>query len=298
MTSGIDDQGGASVSGTERALRVIAITSGKGGVGKSNITVNLALSYARAGRNVLVIDGDVGLANVDILMDETPRYTMADLMNGSQPLEEVLVRSPHGVTLLPGCSGAADLALLDERQRMGLLTAFDDLTMPLDTVLVDTAAGIGSNTLFFAGAAEEICVVVTPEPTSFADAYGAIKALSAQCRVQRIGVVVNMASSPGEARDVFERLTMVTSRFLPIVLEFVGSVPSDPHVHEAVMAQVPVVLEYPTSPASVAIHQLADRLIARPLNGANSGRLQFFWRRLLGMSSEGGVTGDEVRGSA
>ena len=269
-----------------RPLRVFAFTSGKGGVGKTNLTVNLAVSWARAGRQVLVVDGDLGLANVDILLDEAPTHSLRDVLAGTHRASDVLLRSAYGPTLLPGASGTATMADLDAAQRMALITALDGLeeeaATRFDTVLVDTGAGIGRNALFFAAAAEEVCVVTTPEPTALADAYAAIKSLVRQCGVRHVALVVNQAAQAADARDVYQRLSSVCGRFLPVVLELAGWVPADPHVHEAVMVQRPVVVQYPTAPASRAIVELSDRLLMRTAPRQASGRLQFFWRRLLG----------------
>jgi len=158
-------------------MQVLGVTSGKGGVGKTNLSVNLAISLAQQGRRVLVIDADLGLANVDILLDETPLKTLEHIILGEETLEEVLVESKHGITLLPGASGVAGLTNLDQTQRMRLLQAVDGLESRFDTVIVDTPAGIGNNAAFFASAAQDVLVVATPEPTSMTDAYAMIKVL-------------------------------------------------------------------------------------------------------------------------
>ncbi len=275
----------ATESATEprRALRVIAITSGKGGVGKTNLTVNLGVTFARQGRQVLIVDGDLGLANVDILLDEPARQTLADALAGRCSIADTLVRSErYGVTVLPGTSGVAEVADLSEDQRLSLLRAVSALDEELfDTVLVDTGAGIGSNALFFAAAAQEVIVVTTPEPTALADAYAVIKVLSKRHRVERVGLVLNHTRDQAEARDVYLRLSELTSRFLPVVLEFVGFVPLDPHVPEAVKAQRPVVDLYPASKASRAIAAIADAVLMRPAPPGASGRLQLFWEQLV-----------------
>ena len=275
-----------------RTLRVIAITSGKGGVGKTHLTVNLALTFAQQGRRVLVVDGDVGLANVDILLDETPKHTLEDVLKGERQIEDVLVRSSHGITVLPGTSGVSEMCELSPDDRMRLLQSVDGLEEEFDTVLIDTAAGIGSNARFFAGAAQEVLVVATPEPTSLADAYAMIKVLNRRCGMDRIGLVINQASSEREAREVFMRLSDLTSRFLPVVLSFAGQIPMDPHVRESVMIQRPVVVAYPAAPSSVAIAELADALLMRPLPPNASGRLQFFWERLIGRPPAQHAVGD------
>lgn len=268
--------------GPHRPLRVIAVTSGKGGVGKTHLTVNLGITLARQGRRVLIIDGDVGLANVDILLDEAPRRTLRHVLAGTHTIEEVLVESRHGVTVLPGTSGVAELTSLSADDRLRLLTAVDTLDPGrFDTVLVDTAAGIGDNALFFSGAAQEVLVVATPEPTSLADAYAMIKVLARRLGVDRVGLVLNQVASETEALDIYQRLADLSARFLPVVLDLVGFVPADPHVRAAVMGQEPLVAAYPGSPASRAITRLADALMMRPTQDALHGRLQFFWRRLL-----------------
>ncbi len=269
-----------------RPLRVLAITSGKGGVGKSSLTVNLAITFALRGRRVLIVDGDVGLANVDILLDESPDWTLADVLRGERSIEDVLVRSPHGVTVLPGTSGVAEMAHLSEEERGRLMSAVDGLEDRFDTVLVDTAAGIGSNARFFAGAAQEVLVVATPEPTSLADAYAMIKVLSRRAGFDRVGLVINQSAAEAEALEVYDRLSEIVGRFLPVVLDYLGHIPRDAHVRESVMSQVPVVVQYPAAPATQAVGQLADALSMRSAPLGASGRLQFFWQRLLGGPSE------------
>ena len=280
-----------SATKSRRPLRVIAVTSGKGGVGKTNITVNLGIQFANQGRKVLIIDGDVGLANVDILLDETPAYTLQDVLSGEQRIEDVLVHSPLGVSLLPGTSGITQMAHLSQDDRRHLLDALGELD-DYDTVLIDTPAGIGSNARFFAGAAQEVFVIATPEPTSFNDAYSMIKVLSRR-GIDRIGLVLNQTRED-EAFDIFEKLSVVTARFLSVVLELIGSVPPDPHVPESVKIQQPVTVAYPAAPAAQAIKVLADDILMRTPPPNPSGRLQFFWRRLLDESSSTG--GAQVSG--
>ena len=270
----------AADSEPARPFRVIAVTSGKGGVGKTNLVVNLAVTYAKAGRKVLVVDGDLGLANVDILLDAVPEVTLADVLGGAE-IGEALVAARDGVTVLPGTSGVSEMAHLSPEQRINLLEAIDELDGRFDTVLIDTAAGVGDNAVFFASAAQEVLVVVTPEPTSLADGYAMVKVLARRGAVRRVGLVVNQAS-PAGAREAFFRLSGLVGRFLPdVVLELIGTVPSDRHVHEAVMEQKPVVEAFPASPAALALGQLADAILMRSAPQGSSGRLQLFWRQLL-----------------
>ena len=199
----------------------------------------------------------------------------------------MLVNSSLGVSCLPGTSGVSELSQLSQEERRRLLDAMGELD-DFDTVLIDTPAGIGSNAQFFAGAAQEVFVVATPEPTALADAYAMIKVLSRRQGIDRIGLVLNQ-TRPEEAFGIFERLSILTMRFLSVVFELVGSVPPDPHVPESVKLQQPVLVAYPTSPAAQAIQSLADDILMRTPPANPSGRLQFFWRRLLDESGPEGV---------
>lgn len=267
-------------------LRVLAIASGKGGVGKTNLAVNLAVAFAHLGRRVLLIDGDVSLANADVLLDVEPRSSLGAVLAGRERIEEALVRSPYGVTLLPGTSGEVNLATLDDHQKMVLLAALDSLEDAFDTVVVDTGAGLGANTLFFATAAEELLVVTTPEPTALVDAYATIKAVVRRTGARRVGLVVNQAADHAAACDVHERLKMLAGRFLDVSVDLHGWIPFDARVHGAVMRRAPVVCDAPGAAASRHIRVIAEHVLG--LRGAGAtDRLQFFWRQLLRGTSHG-----------
>lgn len=264
-----------------RSTHVIAVTSGKGGVGKTSLSVNLALAFAAAGRRVLLIDADLGLANADILLDEAPRATLRDVLRGECPLEEALTPTASGVTLLAGASGTPDVTRLSPGAQRGLLDAFEGLDGVFDTVLIDTAAGIGADAMFFASLAATVLLVTTPEPTALTDAYATTKVLATRYGVGRVGLVLNQARDRAEAADVFGRLGALTTRFLPVVLDLVGVVPRDPRVHEAIMAQQPLLERAPNSPAALAVKRLA-RALTMSASPAVDGRLQLFWRGLVG----------------
>ncbi|GMV43214.1 MAG: site-determining protein [Myxococcales bacterium] len=264
-----------------RPLRVIAVTSGKGGVGKSNLVVNLGVCFARNGREVLIVDGDVGLANVDILLGIEPKYNFRHVLRGEQSLGSVILTSADGISVLPASSAGSDLIELTTEHKLHLMSELDNLGNRFDTVLIDTPAGIGSNVLFFAASAQDVIVEATPEPTSLADAYATIKVLALRCGVKRILLVVNQVSSQHEADDVYRRLTSVADRFLPVVIERLGAIPADESVKRAVMMQRPLAVQFPTSPASRAIEDLAIRLLARPMHDGPGGGMQIFWSRLL-----------------
>jgi flagellar biosynthesis protein FlhG len=264
-----------------RPLRVIAVTSGKGGVGKSNLVVNLGVALARSGREVLIVDGDVGLANVDILLGIEPKYNFRHVLRGEQELGSVILQGADGISVLPASSAGSEFVELTSENKMQLMAELDNLGNRFDTVLIDTPAGIGSNVLFFAASAQDVIVTVTPEPTSLADAYATIKVLSLRCGVKRILLVVNQVQSTAEATDVYRRLTSVVERFLPVVIEPIGSIPADEHVKRAVMMQRPVCAQFPSSPASRAVEELSVRLLARPMKDGPGGGMQIFWQRLL-----------------
>lgn len=269
------------IIGNRPSLRVIAVTSGKGGVGKTNITANLALLAAKAGRRVLVIDADLGLANVEILFGLTPRFHIGDLIEGTATLEQVLSHGPHGICMLPAGSGVQGLTHLDDAQKLRLITALDELEDRFDLVLVDTGAGIGDNVLFFAGAAQEALLIVNQEPTALSDAYAAVKVLSQQAGVNRFSVIVNSIPNEITARNIFEKLTKVADRFLDVNVRYIGFVPRDENVHRSVMARAPITESFPHSPASRALKVVSDKILAENTQPQLHGGLKLLWQRMF-----------------
>lgn len=273
---------------SESHLRVVAITSGKGGVGKTNVTANLAVLAARQGRRVLIVDADLGLANVEILFGLKPRYHMGHLLDASVPLDEVMATGPHGVRVLPAGSGIQGLTRLDDAQKLRLVTAFDLIEDAFDVVLIDSSAGIGDNVLFFVGAAQEAVLIVTVEPTSLTDAYAAVKVLSQQAGVRYFNVVVNSAPNEQSARDIFETLTSVTNRFLNARVRYLGHLPRDENMHRAIMSQRPLVDAFPHSPSSRALATLSEKLFNEPAPAPLDGGMKLLWQRLLREATVGG----------
>ncbi len=263
-----------------RPLRVIALTSGKGGVGKTHIACNLAVLAARSGLRVLVLDADLGLANADIVLGMAPHLHLGDLLDGSATLDEVIARGPEGVHVLAAATGVQELTRLDDAQKLRLVEALDAIEDRYDLVLVDCGAGIGDNVLFFAGAAQEALLVVSPEPTSLTDAYATVKVLSQHAGVSRFSLVVNQAPTEAHARDVFHKLTSVTQRFLSARVSYLGSLPRDENLPRALMAQRPVLELFPRSPVSRGLQKLADDLFGHPGPPALHGGLKFLWGRL------------------
>ncbi|HEV7730592.1 MAG TPA: MinD/ParA family protein [Candidatus Binatia bacterium] len=285
MDNGIREAAIIRPVATSAPLRVVAVASGKGGVGKTSLAANLAVSLAKRGLRVCVLDADLGLANLDVVLGLTPARSLLHVLRGEARLEDVIVEGPAGIRVVPSASGFLEMTSLGAEQQLALLAEVDTLEQSLDVLLIDVGAGIAPNVLFFAAAAAETLVVLTPEPTALTDAYALIKLLATRHGRQEFLVVVNMAVSVADADAAFRRLQRVAERFLRVRLEYQGFIPFDDAVSRAVRRQNPVVIESPGTPASQAIMRLAQRLAARP-PAAPSGGVQFFFRRLV---AEGGV---------
>jgi flagellar biosynthesis protein FlhG len=244
-----------------RLARAIAITSGKGGVGKTNLAVNLAIAMAHE-RRVSLLDADLGMANADVLCGLSPRATLEDVLLHGRSIEEVMVLAPGGFRLVPGASGVASIANLGTEGRRRLLAQLASLERHTDVLMIDTAAGIASNSIAFAAAAHAVLVAVTPEPTSITDAYGAVKTIVAKVRSPRIRLIVNMASDREEGEEVFRRIDRVSRTFLDTPLDLAGIVPFDPAVRACVKRREPVLLSEPDAPASRSIRAIARGLLA------------------------------------
>lgn len=261
--------------------RVLALASGKGGVGKTSLAVNLAVTLARETRRVALLDADLGLANVDVLLGLAPHASVSHVLRGERGLRDVVVEGPEGVRIIPAASGLSELTVLTAAQQLTLLDEVDAFAGEVDVLLVDTAAGITPTALYFAAAANETVVVTTPEPTALADAYALVKLLATRHGRRRFVVVVNMAHHRRDAEMAYARLARVAARFLQVELEYGGFVPFDDAVRYAVRRQQPVVTMAPTAPSAVAIAALARRLATRPRAGVGGG-MQFFFRQLVG----------------
>jgi flagellar biosynthesis protein FlhG len=259
---------------------VLAVTSGKGGVGKTNLSVNLAACAAAQAHRVLLIDADLGLSNSHIVLGVSPQYHLGNLLDGSAGLDDVLEPGPHGLRVLSASSGEQELTRLDDAQKHRLLSALDPLDDRFDLVIVDCGAGLGDNVVFFAGAAQMTLLVVTPEPTSLTDAYAAVKVLS-RSGVRHFAVVVNLVSDDRQARDIFQKLVRVTDQFLEARMTYAGSVPRDENVQRSVMAQQPIVDLYPQSPASRALGRLTLGLLAWSPPPTTDGGMKLMWQRML-----------------
>jgi flagellar biosynthesis protein FlhG len=265
----------------EPRTHVIAVSSGKGGVGKTNVAANLAVALARSGKRVLVLDADLGLGNLDVLLGLVPRYTIEDVLSGACYLDEICLEGPAGIYILPASSGVPQLTALTESQQLMIQEQLEQLAAGADVMLIDTGAGISPNVTFFASSAHETVIVVTPEPTSLTDAYALIKVLARRYRERRFKVLVNQAKSPLEAAEVFRKLDRAVDRFLHVAVEYVGCIPHDDYVPLAVMRQKAVVDLFPDSQAAQAFGRLAKQVMQWPKQDIPKGSVQLLWQRAV-----------------
>lgn len=277
----IDQAEGLRRMSNPKPVQVIAVTSGKGGVGKTNVSVNLALALADNGKKVLLMDADLGLANVDVMLGLRPVYNLSHVIQGERTLEEVIVDGPGGVKIIPAASGIKHMAELTPMENAGLIRAFSELSYDVDVLIIDTAAGISDSVVAFAKASQEVIVVVCDEPASLTDAYAMIKVLNKDYGVQRFRVLTNMTHSAQEARELFQKLSAVTDRYLDATLISMGNIPYDDYLRKAIKKQKPVVGAYPRSRSAMAFKNLAQAADKWPRPDAAAGHLEFFVERLI-----------------
>lgn len=248
----------------QTAARVITVTSGKGGVGKTSIAVNLALQIQRLGKRVVILDADFGLANIEVMLGIRPQYNLADLMFRGKALPEIITRGPEDIGFISGGSGIQELARMTKEQVMYLTQKLVELDAMADVILVDTGAGIADNVLEFVTASSEVVLVATPEPTSITDAYALLKALNRRAGFSRehtsIKMISNRVGSEAEGKNLYEKMSIVVDKFLNIQPEFLGIIPQDDAISKAVMVQKPITIAYPNAPAAKAMQAIAAQL--------------------------------------
>ena len=262
-------------------MQVISVTSGKGGVGKTNVVCNLAVELGRRGDKVLLVDCDLGLAHVDIVMGVKPQATLYQLLTGEAKLKEVLVEVAPNVTILPASSGIRDMTRLNDEQYLSLISELESIDQAFDVVLLDTGAGIGDNVLYFNPAAQSVLVVSTPEPTSITDAYAIMKVLSTDYQVRKFDLLVNRVRSRKDALKVYRYLTTVADQYLDVAIDYFGHVVLDDVVPNSVMERTTFVTAHPESDASQCIQSLADEVQRRRETRPLTGNMQLFWRRVF-----------------
>ena len=276
-----EELSGIDTSERKKPSRIIAITSGKGGVGKTNIVANLAFALTQMGKSVMVLDADLGLGNLDVLLGLTPEFNLYHVLTGEKDISEIIVKGPGMMDILPASSGIPKLTELTKEQKLRLLTELAVLDSGIDVLLIDTAAGISSNVMYFNVAAQEIVVVVSPEPTAMTDAYAVMKILSKQYSEKRFNLVVNCVSSSKEAISVFKNLSTVSERFLDISIDYLGYVLLDENIPRAIRQQKVLGEAYPHSQANKCFNALARKICELPTPATSKGNIQFFWTHLL-----------------
>ena len=269
-----------------RPVKVIAIASGKGGVGKTNVTVNLGVAMAAQGKEVVLLDADLGLANIDVMLGLHPQYNLLHVLDGSKTLSEIIVEGPSGLKIIPAASGVQKMAELSTAEHAGMIQAFSELDQHIDVLLIDSAAGIADSVVSFCKAAQEVVVVVCDEPASITDAYALIKLMSREHGVQRFHIVANMCRSIQEGRELFDKIALVCDRFLDVTLDFMGIVPFDEDLRHAVKKQRSVVEAFPRSKAATAFAHLAKKVEYWPVQKQPRGNMEFFVERLIQASME------------
>ena len=271
---------GATTSPTQ----VIAVTSGKGGVGKTNVVANLGYALTTLNKRVLVLDADIGLANLDVLLGFSPQYNLQHVLNGEKTIAEVIVTGPGGMKILPASSGVQELSELTSAQKLCLLSELDPLYDETDILLIDTSAGISSNVMYFNVAAQEILVVVSPEPTSITDAYAMMKVLFLKYSETHFRLLVNSAKNAEEAQEVFNHVSLVGQKFLNLSIDYWGYILRDEHVVKAVRQQKALVTLYPQAAASKCFFDLAKKVCENRPATDSGGNIRFFWHHMLEQS--------------
>ena len=265
--------------------RVISVTSGKGGVGKSNTSVNIALQFQRQGKRVIIFDADFGLANIEVMFGIIPKYNLGDLMFKGKELKEIITPGPEGVGFISGGSGIAKLVNLDKEQIKRLVGKLSELDELADVIIIDTGAGISSSVMEFLVASPETILVTTPEPASITDSYALLKALSMnedyspeKCKVK---LIANRVGKKEEGQNLYERLSAVSSRFLNIELEYLGAIPFDNNITKAVMTQEPVSLKYPGSVSSKCYEDIVNILENKEISSHNNIGVRNFFKSVF-----------------
>ena len=267
-------------STARKPIQVIAVTSGKGGVGKTNVSINLAAALANRKHEVLLLDADLGLGNVDVMLGLKPQYNLSHVINQEKSLDEVMLTGPSDIKIVPAGSGIQNMATLDNKQNAGLITAFNELHTPIDILIIDTAAGISDGVTTFCQAAAYVLIVICDEPASLTDAYAMIKVLSSTAKIKNFKILSNMVQSSAQGVELFNKLEAVTDRFLDVNLEYVGMIPYDDYLRKAVQKQWLVVNAYTRSRSANAFVKLASHIenweIQEP-----KGNMEFFLDRIV-----------------
>lgn len=272
-----------------RPVRVVAVTSGKGGVGKTNVAINLASALVKRGSSVMLMDADLGLANIDVLLGLKTEYNLSHVLAGHRSLDEIIVRDAHGLMVVPAASGIQRMAQLSPSEHVALINGLCDSDLSLDALIVDTSAGINDSVVRFNRAASDVLVVVCDEPASLTDAYALIKVLSRDHGIAQFHMLSNMVGSAMQGRDLFTKLVRVTKRFLDVALDYAGSIPTDEYLRKAVQKQQALIHSFPRSPSALAFNRLARQVEGWLPPKWARGNLEFSFDRSVANTVQSGT---------
>jgi flagellar biosynthesis protein FlhG len=277
----------SSVSAVDKA-RIITVTSGKGGVGKTNLSVNMALAFARLGKKVIVMDADLGLANVNVMLNMIPKYNLYHVIKKQKTIREILVETEYGISIVAGASGFSQIANMGEEDRRDFISELETLTNA-DIIIIDTSAGVSSNVLDFIAAADDAVIITTPEPTAITDAYGIIKIIATEYDSLNMGLklVVNRAKGAAQAKGVADRMINIAGQFLNLKVDYLGFIYDDMSVPQAVLRQKPFMVVDPKCKASICVQHIVERM-DRNKSGESAG-FGGMLKRLFGRSSDRGM---------
>jgi flagellar biosynthesis protein FlhG len=264
-----------------KKTRIITITSGKGGVGKTNVSVNMALAYARLGKKVIVMDADLGLANVNVMLNLIPKYNLYHVIRKQKTMRDILLETGYGISIVAGASGFSKIANLTEDERQNFINELDTLTSA-DIIIIDTSAGVSSNVLDFIAAADDAVIITTPEPTAITDAYGIIKIIATEYENLATGLklVVNRVKSAADAKKVADRMINIAGQFLNLKVDYLGFIYDDPVVSQAVLRQKPFMVIDPRCKASLCVQHIVERMEKSEIR--DSGGFGNMLKRLFG----------------
>lgn len=261
--------------------QVVAVTSGKGGVGKTNVAANLSAALAADGQDVMLLDADFGLANADVLLGLQPKFTLSDVISGDADIDCVTVKGPFGMRVVPATSGRIEMVDLARNSQAAIIQSFGDIAVQPDVLVIDTASGIGESVARFTQAAQHAIVVVCDEPSSITDAYALIKVFSREYGISHFQIVTNMTRNAADGRQLFSKLSRVASQFLDVVLRHVGNIPQDAFLKRAIQEQRAVIEAYPNSWSAKAFRQLGNKVKLLPVKSTPSGGIEFFLEQVL-----------------
>ncbi len=264
-----------------KPVRVFAVVSGKGGVGKTNVAVNLGVSLIEQGQRVALLDADMGLGNVDVLLGLKPRFNLSHVLEGKRTLDEIIVTAPGGLQIIPASSGIQSMSELSPMEQAAVIRAFGEVKQEIDVLIVDTAAGIAGGVVNFAKACQEVIVVVCDEPTSLTDAYALIKVLNRDHGLYRFQILPNRVKNTEQGFELFTKLCRVSDQYMDVTLNFLGSIPEDESLRKSVRKQRAVVQAFPRSDSAQAFKDLAGKTSSWPLADSAGGKLEFFIERMV-----------------